>query len=489
MNKKLSRRQMMRILAGGASGLLLSDLLVACAGGGNSGGNNNGSSGTATVSGNVNMAQMGGSNLTINSATAAAAPIAKGGAFTTNISANGSQLQCVTDGSGIIWALAISNPSSADPLTIDATSTALALLMLTPGILTTTPSETTQRIGQLQALSSFSALESYLATNLPTTSLQDLLAQATLPQLISTCVSDWMNTSTSSAQNAHILATSTDGSFSANFTMMPIVNPSSASVALTNSAWRFVQVARTPYDANVPQNQLLSPQFANTDSALPSALSSFIPSNSGYIIGPVPLSWGSIFTRTANNPIIVQDTNINLTVPPNQASLVYIAQGIGWASQTSQAPFGLPNGASNAIGVLHSVVYYVVFPFLDLMLGAQSLFENYKLLGILGNLLAGVNSVADNISTILTTASSSQDIQSAILDICITTFGLITLAANKAIISAAGIAITPALALILGIIAAAFGAANVAVALSNWTLLPPVSTVSLPISGANIIVS
>lgn len=137
----LRRRDFLRTLASGAMLLAGGNMLAGCGGGGGSVGGR-----TTTVTGTVNMSQIGGSGLAIQTAIEANAPVSAQGTFSTQTSASASHLIFVTDGASKVRAVGIANPLTAQTMPLDATSTALVLVMITPGILTFDPTQTNQRI-------------------------------------------------------------------------------------------------------------------------------------------------------------------------------------------------------------------------------------------------------------------------------------------------------------------------------------------------------
>jgi len=466
---------MMQLLAAGTSTVLLSDLLVACGGGGSS---NSSSSGTTTVSGKVNTSEIGGTNISISSASADAASISKSGTFSTKVSSGGNQIQFITDGSGKIRGLAMSDPTNSASLSVDSTSTALTLLMLTPGILSTTPSETSLRITQLKALSSFSALQSFLATNLPATALDDLLTQTTLPQLISTCITGWINGSSAAIlKNDHMLKVTTDGKFDAAFATY-------SSAKLTNKSWRFVQVARQPY--GVKQQALASASWANTQ-----AKSALFSVGSGCMKGQSLSTWGPLFTDNAG--YTDTDANIDLFSPSNQASLEYSVYGIGMAASTETFPMDL----SNSHVVAYSLIYYCVFPLLDSVLGLTAFIEFEDLAEVIKEIAEALVGVIKSIADMFATTSNSfDDYIKPIIDLFKAVYGFFIKKGKEWVAEKLGKLLEKAgssASKFLGKASLVFNVltsgGNILAALYYWFTLPSVSTVTLPISDLDIIIT
>ena len=124
--QQLRRREFLRMLAGGAGALLVGDVLSGCG----SGGGASSSSSSRTVTGSINLSQIGGSNLTVVSAFQQGSTVSAQGQFTTPASALGSQLLGVTDGAGNLRSLTITVPNLQSTTTFDANSTALVLVLL-----------------------------------------------------------------------------------------------------------------------------------------------------------------------------------------------------------------------------------------------------------------------------------------------------------------------------------------------------------------------
>lgn len=118
--------------------------LTACSGGGEGPPTSNTSASTIQVKGTVNSGEIGGTGLTVVSALQDSTSPISGDAYSTTISTAGPQLLLIQDENEVIRGLTFSVKddlsSSTLPRTLltDATSTALALLLLSPGV---TPSD------------------------------------------------------------------------------------------------------------------------------------------------------------------------------------------------------------------------------------------------------------------------------------------------------------------------------------------------------------
>lgn len=478
-SKKISRRKMIKLMANGATAILFSDLLSACGGGGNNPttNNNDNTISTKSISGSIDISHIGGTNLTICSATADATLISADGAFSILIPINGIQLQFVTDDTDRIWALSFSNPSDSSPLLIDAKSTALSLLMITPGILTISPSDAPQILSDLELLNSFPELENYLQSNLIDNSLDDLISQDTLPILIRACIDEWIekyysfdNSKKRQSKSPTIMGSTENETFEAVF-------KSSSSVSLSNYSWRFVQVAREYLDVN--HNVISTAMNANT-------LAECIVYNagSGIMDGPEPFTMKSIFMDILENKPIIKpctdiDSNIDFSNPESIAFIKYYIYGIGFADVLSDNTVTFPVETSWT-PIIASITYYIVFEIISGLYSIKfSISEVKKILEAIFKFgKEFVKALAD-----LSRATDSDSIMDSCFKICKSVIKLIY---NLAVAEFGESKLTSRLAATTKLFDKIFAVAHISIALRDWTILPKVDTLLLPINSINV---
>ena len=142
--------------------------------------------GGSPVSGRANLAELGGTNVSMGSILQAQAGIAGTGDFQLNVSPDRPLIVFATDDSKVVRGLAVSIPGR--PLLVDAQSTALALIFMTAGLSSSDPAETGQRLDAWAVHSGFAALVSSLRNLLPAAGLagavKDAGVQAALAAII-----------------------------------------------------------------------------------------------------------------------------------------------------------------------------------------------------------------------------------------------------------------------------------------------------------------
>ena len=88
--------------------------------------------------------------------------------------------------------------------------------------------------------------------------------------------------------------------------------------------------------------------------------------------GARPIGWGSIFTWTLGDPTHESDV-VDFSSGSGIAQSQYWAVGLGWGSGSMTLPASIDSGYGDAIAL--TMTWYLVFPLIDLFLGAAHLFE------------------------------------------------------------------------------------------------------------------
>ncbi|CUS38979.1 exported hypothetical protein [Candidatus Nitrospira nitrosa] len=200
-------------------------LVAACGGGGESASSSSSAVSTVQVRGTVNGGEIGGTGLTIVSALQNSPSSISGESYSTTISATGPQLLLIQDENEAIRGLTFSvkddSSSSTLPRTLrtDATSTALALLLLSPGVTPSDWSLAQPTATALQTLTSFPGFVAFLQSNLPTKSLAATITDPAYQPLLRACLEEWPAKAATVAPLALIATTS------AAFAVPPKVSP------------------------------------------------------------------------------------------------------------------------------------------------------------------------------------------------------------------------------------------------------------------------
>ncbi|MBI1756396.1 MAG: hypothetical protein HYR64_04730 [Fimbriimonas ginsengisoli] len=137
------------------------------------------------LAGTIDRSEIGGATLTVTSALQSGSPVGAGGDFATTTYPNRAILAAALDGGVKVRGLTtLFPPGRAGGTQIDAASTALTLAMMSPGAATNDPTEARTVQGQLQGLAAFGDFVTYLRANLPSQSLDVLVAQAQYQALL-----------------------------------------------------------------------------------------------------------------------------------------------------------------------------------------------------------------------------------------------------------------------------------------------------------------
>lgn len=476
----LNRREFLRMLSGGALGIAAGGLTLAgCSGG--SGGNGlnlgNGSGGGGgnvpreVAAGNINLQEIGGTGLKVVSVYSPETPVDATGNFSTTVSGQGGQLLGVTDAAGALRALAISIPDGqgnrtrAQALSIAASSTAAAMVFITPGIIVLSPSEVRTRLEQIRTLNSFPALVTLLRQRLKTTNIGVLRNDATFNNRLAACVNEWRTRHSSAAA---ITRASEQEGFSCRFGAGA---DQAREVVLTNAAWRLVRVDRQDLDS---QNRQLFLQQPVQD----------------HMKGAVGLSVGSLFTGRLGTPFS-QSQFIDLTRQPT-AKLKYWVRGPGMAGGSEQLPTTITQDENNAW--LHTIGFYIALPFVCLILGvSRTLTELGQALGdaltTMSQTTAFAGAAAN--SGIFIRRAKSGDLTvfiSALLDLTIAMLAIGgTIALSFGLTGAAALA-AGVVATVLGVVSVAFSASNLIVAAALLSTYRHTSSCELDVSSGQVII-
>ncbi|RYG98625.1 MAG: hypothetical protein EON58_06555 [Alphaproteobacteria bacterium] len=261
------------------------------------------------------------------------------GSYSQPVSKAQAQMHCLVDADNAVRSFAVTSGASKAGFRHNAESTAIGLVFITLGIMSTDPVQAQDRISTIRSLSSFAALENYLAKHLPSRSVTTLGAAHALQSLVGTCISDYWN-----AQGV-----GSDASFSPRVTSDPSVaaTRSGSSGTLSNSGWRFVAVARedlaadgTSLGANIGV-----PPFTLLGGA------------HGFSVGDYAVhSIGEPSTFVDHNP-----------PAPDTAQVRYWFSGPGYRS--GQTPPSSIQTVLSDRAAANTVFFYIVTPFIDLFGG------------------------------------------------------------------------------------------------------------------------
>ncbi|MEI7832587.1 MAG: hypothetical protein WCJ56_05260 [bacterium] len=317
--------------------------------------------------------EIGGEGLTVVTASGTAAPVGTGGAFRVQVSDQGAQLLLARDKVGVLHGFGLNIPTARNkrgtPLNINAESTALGLLFLTPGIIACDPEEAAQRTTELKSLVAFSPFVEYLKTTLPNTALESIVKNSTqFAALEKACIEEWflghpVNSGLPKTRSIEGIASYSLTYPADNYDGNIILAETPANVSpyadpvrsfdLINNGWRFVEVYRRDIvrDSATTEWNLVS-----------KGLGSVLKGVNGYSIG-------SMLTGQAKSGSSITDT-----VPRIKASKSeYYIVGPGFRTPDITAPSDLPTEGYNAFGC--TVIWTVALPIISLLGGLGDLFK------------------------------------------------------------------------------------------------------------------
>lgn len=240
------------------------------------------------VNGSISNNEIGGKELYVVSAYNEKASLTNNG-YTTEVSDKGTQILYVIDSNDKLRGLTLSilNGDKPQIMDCDALSTAYSLLFLTPGITTTEPTETQSGIVELNSLATFQTFVNYLKTTLNTNTLDEVMGQAMGDSLFQSVVYEYFETNNGLGNRLKDKVLTLKNQFEVN----KIQSGSNTHIELKNWGFRIVGVYKREVKDDLSEKSLnlLFPQMS----------------------GVIPISWGSLFTRTLLNPTIKDDNNYN----------------------------------------------------------------------------------------------------------------------------------------------------------------------------------
>ena len=415
---------------------------------------------TASSEGTVDESAIGGEDLEVVSVWDEAQAVDDNGEFDIVVSTEGTQLLMVQDESENVRGLALSMPDGQrgvfEELRFDATSTLLSLLMMTPGILTVDPTEASARREELQDLPEYEIALTLFEDQLPERTLHDLLELDSVNDALEACVIAWASRHRDRIHPPRF--PERDSGF--NVSIQDDSDPASTQVQLANAAWRFINVHRRDLDAQGHELGVVE-----------------IADGIDSMNGAEPIGWGSVFTWNLGNPTIGAD-EVDFDPSSEVAQAEYWAIGMGWGPESLNLPSSMDGGYVDAVAL--TIAWYMVFPLIDLFLGAAHLLE----LGGEGLTLAW--SVISGLDTAnISEASSSAEIITATIDVAFACISMLAVA------GAAGglMGISAPVWVVIGVVIAAFGAgfalANAVLAVDSWIEVPNV-TMDVVYNGSTI---
>ena len=415
--------------------------------------------GDKAVSGVVDLSQIGGSGLQVQSAFLPGSPVVDGG-FATRTSQQGAQVLFVTDGQSKVRALTVSLPDDAS-LRFDAASSALGLMFLTLGILTVDPQEARQRLTTLRSLVPWNALITFLIANLPTRSIQDLFQDASFLNLRQALVDAFQAQAAVTPK-----AGAGTGFIEATF------DKDKSRVDLSNYGWRFVSLIRQELDIPPHETGHAVCNLEGTSNPLDGA-----PDNRprNLISGVNPISWGNLFSAQVNTPGSAHET---VVIPSSVTHLNYWSEGIGLGSLSLPLPATIAAQEFEYSGAdFCTVFFYCFFPLLDILGAGGALLKEYQVVADLG--LAALSTYGNLLGLVAAVHSGDNANYSASLSDLLTAMVATGALVTTYVASPAVAAVFGLLSTVAGLAGTVFSAANIAAFVNSVSQSPNISTVNL----------
>jgi hypothetical protein len=440
----LSRRQVVQMLGAAVA----AGFLPGCGGGGGS------APQTRVVAGTANLPGVSPETLLIQSVHSPDVPVGADGSFTATVSDVRAQLLLATDTDGQLRGLSVSvpGPGTRGPgdFSVDTSSTALAVVMMTPGILTTDKDAAGERALEIASSSSFSQLVSYLDAELATKTLAEVAGQAEYGAKVQACVDEWLT--------LHLPPRAVDLGGTRYGTWLSVdakFGPQNHvhRLAMHNSAFRIADVWRRDYAADGT--------IVNTVHSAPHLLD-----------GGEPLGWTSLFDGEAFSPTREVDL-----IPIDFGTATrseYWFWGPGFFGEAP--PSGIAPRHAEAIG--KSILAYALVPLIEFLADAV-----LEVTGGLLDALWDLLQTADDVFELIEDFSVGRLVQALV---AVMSLG----AALAPVLVSAGL--LPAVALKVGllllILGGAFVFANMMIAHGYWTTLPAIHHIDVTAHGDGTIV-
>ena len=428
---------------------------------------------TQTVRGFVDRSVVGGEGLSVSNSTTAPVAVAPDGGFVIEASTLGPQILFVKDIQANIRALAVLCPPPDGEdwgvIAVDALSTSIGILFLTPGFATGDRDEGRIRIAQVSGSPKMSEVVSSLRLLMPDLPLSELIGVGDLQSKLADLLNSW------TVSNQVLGQTLNQSTVRGSVT-------GADEVTLENYAWRWVSVVRRKADAAGDSLETTAPRLTDTKE-------SHLFSRPNLIPGANALSFGSLFTAGVGAAAGVFD-RVDLDAPEGVSAVSYWVYGPGFlAGQEPPDDVRISDFDAEWVQGL-SFVNYVLFPVIEPVLGIGSALNGaLKAVEAVWSLLV---SRGLNIATLVSAFGSDDQnglvsgVVSVVIDLLV---GAIPFALELAVLLFEGSALAAAAPVLGVVLAGALGvmsAVNLTMAVGDWTRLPRLFEVPLDPSDFSI---
>ena len=432
-----------------------------------------------TLSGRLDLRQIGGQGLKVLSPYFSQGVVGGGGDFQTACSQSGAQMLLVSDLASKLRGMAVNLPGS--PLVVDAHSTALAIILWSSHLLTVVPEEVASRLSLIEAQPGFAAFLAYLTSQLATT---DLLQISQDPQFQS--LRDALTQQVTAALAAIQPRLASTGDIEAQYTG-PGGSNTVAKIDFGNFGWRYVSLIRQERNS---QGQEVRHQWPT----LTGAQNPFPDKAPALLSGANSLSWGNLYTHQVTSEGNASDA-YDLSKDSSVTSLTYYVYGLGanlLASQSSPSTFSTQEveRALTESGIA-TIFYYLLGPMLDSLGGlvpgvAGTTDAVIQALGEVGALAVSMAGSGVNVAGFIASINSGDagNIKGAKVDALLSFVGaLLSILATTELLPAL-VPVVTFLGTALGLLGATFAIFNEAEFVKSFLTLPAVGKLDVVIPSA-----
>jgi len=222
-------------------------------------------------------------------------------------------------------------------------STALSVILLTPGICTTNSDSLIQRITRIKNLSSFTILKNYIKDNSEQTDLGQVCKSEIFQNKLNDCIQELVAFN-SKCKGTKSTDYDNDLYFSAN-------RVNASEVTLKNNNFRFVQVYRQELFQNGSEKK--------TPTLVKESMGGAESFDYGQVLHPLEI------------PATIENDETYSTVTSEVTQCKYWVLGMGFSPTQNQVPPSIVRNSTTAD--LCTTVFYIVFPIVDFVAGLNGL--------------------------------------------------------------------------------------------------------------------
>lgn len=341
-----------------------------------------GAGGGVAVQGTVNRAEIGGANLLIQTVQKFNGVVDGQGGFTAMVGGQVPQMVVVMENpnvspqaegllTGPLRALSLFLPNNV--MDVGAKSTALAIVFMTYGIMTSDPAEALRRIDRIEKTPSFDQLVSYFRSELPTKNLFQLASENRLGPLRDQVLNEYRAAESANRKLTPEEFVKQGGMYWER--QSPTLGPEGPvhNYEFENHAFRFVTLIRHQVDRNGVET--VKPTLTDLEGAARLPVKSFT-GNTGVMGGANAISWGTLYAGTAFEAGGAVDS---FRLHQNTEKVNYYVAGLGIGTQ-GNVPQSVRDFDVGTSALANTAFFYMFLPLVDLFSGGLAGEATFQLL-------------------------------------------------------------------------------------------------------------